>query len=81
MFLLQNQVTQKNFLATQLWIPYDGNYWLRDMLLIDMPFKSVAVDLIKSISPATEKGHKSILILVDDAGRYSEAVPLKELRD
>ena len=52
---------------------------LGDMLLIDMPFRRVAVDLVGPISPPSEKGHRYILILVDYATRYPEAVPLKNI--
>ena len=52
---------------------------LGDMPLINMPFKRVAVDLVGPISPASEKGHRYILTLVDYATRYPEAVPLKNI--
>ena len=52
---------------------------LGDMHLIDMPFRRVAVDLVGSILPPSEKGHRYILTLVDCATRYSEAVPLKNI--
>ena len=49
------------------------------MPLIDMPHRRVAVDLVGPISPASEKGHRYILTLVDYAARYPEAVPLKNI--
>ena len=49
------------------------------MLLIDMPFKRVAIDLLGLISPPGEEGHQYILILVEYATRCSEAVPLKNI--
>lgn len=49
------------------------------MLLIDMPFKPVATDLVGPMSPPSEDGHRYILILVDYATRYPEAVPLKNI--
>ena len=52
---------------------------LGDMLLIDMPFRRVAVDLVGPISRASEKGHRYILTLVDYATRYPEAVLLKNI--
>ena len=52
---------------------------LRDMLLIDMPFRRVAVDLVGPISPPSEKGHRYILTLVDYATRYPKAVSLKNI--
>ena len=52
---------------------------LGDMHLIDMPFRRVAVDLVGSILPPSNKGHRYILTLVDYATRYSEAVPPKNI--
>ena len=52
---------------------------LGKMPLIDMPFKRVAVDLIGPIAPASDKGHRYVLTLVDYATRYPEAVPLKNI--
>ena len=48
---------------------------LGDMLLIVMPFRRIAVDLVGPISPKSEKGHRYILTLVDYATRYPEASP------
>ena len=50
---------------------------LGDMPLIDQPFKKVAVDLVGLFAPASNKGHRYILTLVDYATRYQVAVPLK----
>ena len=47
------------------------------MLLIDQPFKRVAIDLVGSIAPVSDKGHGYILTLVNYATRYPEAVALK----
>ena len=52
---------------------------LREMLLIDLPFKRVAIDLVGPITPASEKGHRCILTLIVYATRYPEAVPLKNI--
>ena len=52
---------------------------LGDMPLIDQPFKRVAIDLVGPIAPASDKGHRYILTLVDYATRYPEAVPLKNI--
>lgn len=46
--------------------------------IIDIPFSRVAIDLIGPL-PASERGHKYILTLVDYATRYPEAVPLKRI--
>ena len=50
-----------------------------EMPLIDTSFKRVAVDLVGLITPASEKGHRYILTLVDYATRYPEAVLLKNI--
>ena len=52
---------------------------LGDMPLIDQPFKRVAIDLVGPIAPASEKGNRYILTLMDYATRYPEAVPLKNI--
>ena len=52
---------------------------LGDMQLIDQPFKRVAIDLVGPIAPASDKENRYILILVDYATRYPEAVPLKNI--
>ena len=49
------------------------------MLIIDTPFKRVAVDLVGEIFPASSRGHRYILTVVDYATRYPEAVPLKNI--
>ena len=51
----------------------------RDMPLIDQPFRRVAIDLVGPIAPASDKGHRYILTLVDYATRYPEVVPLKNI--
>ena len=52
---------------------------LESMLLIDTPFKRVAVDIAGPIAPPSEAGHLYILTLDDYATRYPEAVPLKKI--
>ena len=49
------------------------------MPLIQTPFERVAVDIVGPIKPATERGHRYILVLVDYATRYPEAIPLKTI--
>ena len=49
------------------------------MPLIDLPFDRVAVDLVGPIFPCSERGHRYILVLVDYATRYPEAVPMKSI--
>ena len=46
---------------------------------IRVPFSRVAVDLVGPLMPASEKGHRWILTLIDYATRYPEAVPLKSI--
>lgn len=50
---------------------------LGQMPFIEVPFKRVAVDLVGPIQPATSKGNRYILTVVDFATRYPEAVALK----
>lgn len=50
---------------------------LGQMLIIEVPFKRVAVDLVGPIQPATSKGNRYILTVVDFATRFPEAVALK----
>ena len=52
---------------------------LREMSLTDLPFKRVAIDLVGPITPASEKGHRYILTLVDYAIRYPGTVPIKNI--
>jgi len=47
--------------------------------IIDTPFKRIAVDLVGPIFPATTRGHRYILTVVDYATRYPEAIPLKRI--
>ena len=56
-----------------------GKVSLGKMPLMDLPFKRVAVDLIDPITPASDKGDRYVLTLVDYATRYPEAVPLKNI--
>ena len=50
---------------------------LGEMPLIDVPFQRVAADLVGPIQPATDRGNRYILTLVDFATRYPEAVAPK----
>jgi len=52
---------------------------LGKMLVIEIPFKKVAVDLIGEMFPASSRGHRYILTVVDYATRYPEAVALKSI--
>ena len=52
---------------------------LQNVPAVDVPFKRVAVDLMGPIDPPSEAGHRYILMLVDCATRYQEAVPLNRI--
>ena len=52
---------------------------LQSVPVVDVSFKRVAVDLIGPINPPSEARHRYILMLVDYATRYPEAVPLKRI--
>ncbi|XP_006811999.1 uncharacterized protein LOC102803869, partial [Saccoglossus kowalevskii] len=47
--------------------------------IIEEPFRRVAVDLVGPIEPATDRGHRYILVLVDFATRYPDAEALKTI--
>ena len=47
--------------------------------LVSTPFERVAVDLIGPLIPASEEGHKWVLVMVDYATRYPEARALKNI--
>ena len=52
---------------------------LGHMPLIDQPLKRKAIHLVGPIAPASNKGHRYILTLLDYATRYPEAIPLKNI--
>lgn len=52
---------------------------LGSMPLIETPFQRVAVDLVGPIAPATDRGNRYILTLVDYATRYPEASALRNI--
>ena len=47
------------------------------MPVIDSPFQRVAIDLIGPIIPASDRGNRFVLTMVEYATRYPEAVVLK----
>ena len=49
------------------------------MPLIDTPFKRIAMDLVGPIHPASDRGHRYILTVMDYATRYPEAVALTNI--
>ena len=52
---------------------------LGEMPLIESPFERIAMDLIGPIKPVSERGHRYILVIIDYATRYPEAIPLKTI--
>ena len=52
---------------------------LGEMPLIDTPLRRVAVDLIGSFTPVTDRGNRNILTLVDYCTRYPEAIALNRI--
>ncbi len=53
---------------------------LENLPTIDTPFKRVGVDIVGPIFPASERGYRYILTVVDHDSRYPEAVPLKNIQ-
>jgi transposase InsO family protein len=53
---------------------------LGKMPIIETPFERVAIDLVGPIFPASDRGHRYILSLVDYATRYAEAAVLKNIQ-
>ena len=47
--------------------------------LVEEPFSKVGVDLIGPIKPRSSEGHQYVLVAVDYATRYPEAVALKKI--
>ena len=47
--------------------------------LIDTPFQFLSMDIIGPIIPASERGHKYILTVIDMCTRYPEAIALKDI--
>jgi transposase InsO family protein len=52
---------------------------LVQMSLVDQPFERVAVDLVGPVTPASDRGNRFILVMIDYATRYPEAVALKKI--
>ncbi|KAJ8044924.1 hypothetical protein HOLleu_07817 [Holothuria leucospilota] len=47
--------------------------------LLEEPFQRIAVDLVGPIKPSSARGHRYILVIVDYATRYPDAIPLKTI--
>lgn len=56
-----------------------GRAPLGNMPMVDMPFRKVAIDIVGPIPPASYKGNRYVLTLVDMATRYPDAVALKKI--
>ena len=52
---------------------------LGQMPLVSEPFQRVAVDIVGPIIPLSERKNRYILVVVDCATRYPEAVPLRNI--
>ena len=58
---------------------YNYRIPLGSVPIVREPFEKVGVDLVGPISPPSSRGHKYILVQVDYATRYPEAVPLRNI--
>ncbi|CAM4532736.1 unnamed protein product [Lepidochelys kempii] len=56
-----------------------GEAALRPLPIIEEPFQKVAMDIVGPLSRTTRSGKKYILVVVDFATRYPEAVPLASI--
>ena len=52
---------------------------MKQIPVISEPFSRVAIDLVGPIIPASDRGHRYVLTLIDYATRFPEAVPLKSI--
>ena len=50
---------------------------LEKLPIIETPFERMSVDIVGPIYPASNRGHRYILTMIDHASRYPEAVCLK----
>lgn len=56
-----------------------GKAKLGQMPIINTPFERVGIDIIGPITPASLKGNRYILVVVDFATRYPDAVAITKL--
>ena len=49
------------------------------MPIINIPFETLAIDLVGPIAPVTESGNRWIVSLVDFATRYPETIALASI--
>ena len=52
---------------------------MKNIPVVDVPFKRLAVDLIGPIEPASEAEHRYVLTLVEYATKYPEAISSKRI--
>ena len=52
---------------------------LQHLPLVEEPFQRVALDLVGPITPMSDRGNRFILVTVDYATRYPDAIPLKSI--
>ena len=52
---------------------------LSTMPVVDVPFQRVAVDLIGPLNPMSSQKHRYVLVLVDYATRFPDAIALKDI--
>ena len=52
---------------------------LQHIPVVSEPFQKIAIDLVGPIAPATERGNRFILTIVDSATRWPEAIPLRSI--
>ncbi|XP_078496945.1 uncharacterized protein LOC144753011 [Lissotriton helveticus] len=50
---------------------------LEPLPVVSTPFERVGIDIVGPLDPPTTAGHRFILVLVDHATRYPEAIPLR----
>ena len=56
-----------------------GRAPLGKLPLIGTPYSTICVDLIGPITPASDRGHRYILTVIDMCTRFPDAVPLKSI--
>lgn len=52
---------------------------MKNLPIISEPFSRVAIDLVGPFTPASERGNKYVLTLIDYASRYPEAIALQNI--
>ncbi|KAJ1117511.1 hypothetical protein NDU88_005710 [Pleurodeles waltl] len=52
---------------------------LQPLPVVSTPFERVGIDIVGSLEPKTAMGNMFILVLVDHATRYPEAIPLRPI--